>query len=235
MPNDPPAPIVRSKAESLAETSFALGIASIVCGVTAIPAMICSIRALRRIRKDGASKTASRKAIFGLVFSFCILGFILFCFLSALGGAKSIAVRMNCINNLKQLGLAMRIYADDHRDTYPTVQWCDILLTNKGDLGGTPLDIAKLLRCPAAPKSERCSYALNRQLVGVKDWSGVSPDTVLLFDSDAGWNALGGPEIAALRHYKGLNIVRVDGSADQIQIENFSKLRWNPYTNNPAK
>ena len=139
------------------------------------------------------------------------------------------------MNNLKWLGVMMRTYADDNRGVYPTVQLCDILLTNKEDLGDTHLDIAKLLHCPVSPKSERCSYALNGQLVGVKDWSKVSPDTVLLFDSDVGWNAVGGPEIAAVRHYKGLNIARVDGSADQIQLENFSKLRWNPYTNTSAR
>jgi len=190
---------------------------------------------LRRIRKDGASKTASRKAIFGFVFPFCILGFILFCFLSALGAAQSLAERINCMNNLKQLGLAMRMYSSDNRDAYPTVQWCDILLTNKVDLGGKPLDITKLLHCPAAPKNERCSYALNRQLVGVKDWDKVAPDTVLLFDSDVGWNAIGGPEIAVSRHYKGIDIVRIDGSADQIQTKDIANLRWNPYTNSPAK
>ena len=39
--------------------------------------------------------------------------------LPALAKAKSKAQSISCVNNLKQLGLAARIYANDHNDVYP--------------------------------------------------------------------------------------------------------------------
>lgn len=76
---------------------------------------------------------------------------------------------------------------------------------------------------------------MNRQLVGIKDTDQIASNTVMLFESDAGWNAVGGPEIAALRHYKGFKVVLVDGSVQEVYSEKLGDLRWNPYTNNPAK
>ncbi|MEY4917218.1 MAG: hypothetical protein RL616_1131 [Verrucomicrobiota bacterium] len=49
--------------------------------------------------------------------------------LPALGKAKETARRISCNNNLRQLGLAMRMYVDDNRSTLPphlsTVRWPD--------------------------------------------------------------------------------------------------------------
>ena len=46
--------------------------------------------------------------------------------LPALGRAKSQAVRTACLNNQKQIGLAYKLYVDDHRGTYPVhAGWAD--------------------------------------------------------------------------------------------------------------
>ena len=231
-------PVIQSKAEKLVQSSFVLGIASIACGITALPAIIQSIRALIHLRKENVSKAASRKVIFSLIFSSCILAFVIFSIASAFYAAQGLADRINCVNNMKQLALVIKIYTGDNYDRYPSAQWCDLILTNKIDkaeLGGLSIDIPKVLHCPDAPKNQRCSYAMNRQLIGIKDTDQIALDTVLLFESDAGWNAVGGPEIIAKRHNSGLNVALVDGSVLEIQPKDIPNLRWNPYTNSPAK
>ena len=39
--------------------------------------------------------------------------------LPALARAKSKAIRIKCASNTKQLGIAIRMYADDNRDLFP--------------------------------------------------------------------------------------------------------------------
>src|SRR6266508_300736 len=39
--------------------------------------------------------------------------------LPALAKAKSKAIKIKCASNIKQLGLAIRMYADDNRDQFP--------------------------------------------------------------------------------------------------------------------
>src|SRR5436309_5049469 len=39
--------------------------------------------------------------------------------LPALAKAKAKAARINCVNNLRQLGLAFRVFSNDHGDRFP--------------------------------------------------------------------------------------------------------------------
>ncbi len=43
--------------------------------------------------------------------------------LPALGSAKSVAHRIGCLNNLKQVGLGMQLYADDNAEWLPITLW----------------------------------------------------------------------------------------------------------------
>ena len=67
--------------------------------------------------------------------------------LPSLAKAKDAACRISCVNNIRQLGLAVRMYGDDNRESFPdrviTNRWPTSLRTYYKDL--------KLLRCPSDP------------------------------------------------------------------------------------
>jgi hypothetical protein len=109
------------------------------------------------------------------------------------------------------------------------------LLTDKELMAELTTNSTKIFQCPTSSKNQRSSYAMNRNLAGKKHDDKISPDTVLLFESDAGWNATGGPEIAAAHHYRTrLTVGFVDGAVERIELKDIGNLRWNPYTNAPA-
>ena len=136
---------------------------------------------------------------------------------------------------MKKLDLAMRIYEGDNADRFPGTNWCDVLIKN-----ATPsewyhdLEIAKSLHCPGAPRKLTCAYAMNRNMVGITDTGQIPSDTELLFESDAGWNAVGGPEIAVSRHHGWVNIGLADGSVQMVNFNDLKNQRWSPDTNSAA-
>jgi prepilin-type processing-associated H-X9-DG protein len=234
MPDPPPG--VQSKTEKLVQSSFVLGVASIACGVTALPAIIQSVRALASMRREAARRSDRRKVIFSLLFSSCVLAFVLFTVIAAVTAAQAIADRINCISCMKQLAIGIRLYEIDHYGRFPPTNWCDVLLTNGIATSGFQTGTSNCFHCPDTPRRQKCGYAVNQKLIRTRDIDQIAPDTVMLFESDAGWNAVGGPEIMARgRHRSGLNIAFADGSVAQLRIDDIPNLRWNPDTNSPAK
>jgi hypothetical protein len=145
-----------------------------------------------------------------------------------LAKAKSKAQSINCVNNVKQLSLAVRINAGDNGDKYPAAtNWCDAISVEAGS--------PKIYVCPSAPDI-RSGYAYNAQLSGLED-AKVDPGTVMFFESDAGWNASGGRElmITKPRHGGRYVIGLADGSVQQVTQAQLQNLRWDPksQTNNP--
>jgi len=141
---------------------------------------------------------------------------------ASLAGARSKAHAIHCVNNLKQLGLAARLYADEYDDIYPAgTNWCNTLLT----YAGTP----KTYQCPGDGARLSCGYAFNSALAGFTEQD-IAPDTVMFFVSDSGWNATGGKElmIRQPRHNNTFVIGLADGSVLQVQAARLEQLRWNP-------
>ena len=75
--------------------------------------------------------------------------------LPALGKAKEQGVTIYCVNNLRQLGLAMQMYGDDSNDRLP-LSSADITSPNQGAFGGSwaaalqpYYQNTNVLRCPA--------------------------------------------------------------------------------------
>ena len=81
-----------------------------------------------------------------------------------------------------------------------------------------------VLACPAAPELE-CGYAFNAAVDGLPRRALDRPsDLIIIFESDAGWNAAGGPELLPdePRHLGSDNYGFADGHAQWI------KRRKNP-------
>jgi len=114
---------------------------------------------------------------------------------------------VQCLSNVKNIALALNMYAVDY-DSFPeSASWCETLTAYLG----TP----DIYRCNEAPEL-RSAYAYNRALAGIKfDRLANADRLVSVFESDGGWNAHGGPDLLPQypRHSKGDYYGFADGSA----------------------
>jgi len=227
-------PVGRGRTSGMAITSLVMGILSIAsCGLTLILTsplgLILGLVAMSKIKKSQGQLTGWGLALAGTIVSgvsLLLIPIFAAMLLPALAKAKAKAQTINCVNNLKQLGLAVRLYSDDNNDIYPAgTNWCDALMT----YAGTP----KIYQCPGDRAELQSGYAYNSALSGIAE-ADIAFDTVLIFESDSGWNASGGKElmITQPRHHQTYVIGFADGSVQQISEARLSQLRWNP-TNAP--
>jgi prepilin-type processing-associated H-X9-DG protein len=105
--------------------------------------------------------------------------------LPALARSKANAQNAACLNNLRQLGIATRLYADDHQERLPSAEIlptqpidpqhplpriCDVLASYVSRTAGTNTHRAPVFKCPADPKTrfaaEGSSYEWNAELNG---------------------------------------------------------------------
>lgn len=103
--------------------SLVCGVLSFLsCGLTGIVGLILGIRALSLINKNKNTLGGKGLATAGIVLSgvtILLLPISAGLMLPALAKAKNRAQRISCVNNMKQIALAVRIYSNDHKETFP--------------------------------------------------------------------------------------------------------------------
>jgi len=210
----------------LATWALVCGALGMVTCVTAPVGLVLGFLAHTRIRSSNGRLTGSGLATTGIVLSLIaiLLGVVAIpaaILLPALAKAKQKAQRIQCMNNLKQLSLAVRIYSTESKEVFPSPEtWCDRIRQLAGS--------EKVFQCPVVP-SQRCGYAFNAKLEG-KTANDIDPQTVLIFESDAGWNAHGGPELLrkASRHGHVFLVAFADGHVEAVTENRLRDLRWDP-------
>ena len=214
------APVKTSK---MAVASLVLGLVGF-CGITAIVGLVLGIVAKVRIRRSNGRLKGKGLAIAGicvssvmLFLSFVIAGLLV----PVAAKAKYQARSGNCESNLRQVGLAVRLYADEHDGRYPSAaSWCDAVEANVQD--------KNVFHCPFQP-GKNSSYGFNKKLEG-RMLSSIPNDTVMLFEIEGAWNFSGGTEdvIARSPHGRSYSFAFADGSVRQITKDELPTLRWEP-------
>lgn len=201
---------------ALAVWSLVLGILSLVCcGLFAgIPAVICGHLAQSRIRDSKGTVGGGGLAISGLVTGYIgtvlttimLLGLLAGMLLPALAAARDRAQRASCVSNLKQIGLAARMYSADHQEVFPNE-----LKSLTAYIGNSP----ELFICPAKRRKAG-------ELAAVDEWA----DYVIVpnrKESDPANTVLGFSKPHCYPG-KGGNILFVDGHVEWVSLDEYNKL-----------
>lgn len=214
------------KTSGLAITSLVLGICGLfTCGVASLVGLVLGLVALSQIKKSQGVLGGRGIALAGTIVSACfflILPVYLAMFLPALANAKSKAQTINCVNNMKQLCLGVRMYIADSKDRFPaSTNWCDAIQSYVGN--------ARVFQCAAANGGQRGHYGFNARLSAAEERA-VNPSTVMLFEVEDGWNVSGGRErmLKKPRHNRLFVVGLADGSVQQVSEAQLGTLRWDP-------
>jgi len=166
---------------------------------------------------QGQEPRISRRVVGEIVIAIVVCLWMIVVLWPSLVHLREYRRRIRCGENLTVLGKTMIIYACDYDDKYPTVdKWCD-LLTKHTEVS------QKEFICPSAGNG-RCHYAMNPNANLTS-----SPEMVVLFETERGWNQFGGPEILTIENHegKGGNISFNDQHAEFVKPEPFDCLKWN--------
>lgn len=132
-------------------------------------------------------------------------------------------LRMDCARNLRILHSNFSKYFLDKKTWPSPTEWCDAIVQNYRPKRSRELHISRCFKCPNVPGG-KCHYAVNPRCR-----PSSPPDTVLLFETKAGWNQHGGPELFSFVNHdpKGGCVLLNDGTVKFIRTkEELQQLRW---------
>jgi len=132
-------------------------------------------------------------------------------------------MRVSCTRNLGALWSKLH-FRSRSSETYPKpTEWCDAILRVFRAQGYIEKGLKSEFNCPSAGKG-KCHYAMNLNCE-----PNSPPDTVLLFETKAGWNQHGGPELFTFDNHdpRGGCVLLNDGTVKFIRTqEELHSLRW---------
>jgi hypothetical protein len=131
--------------------------------------IVFGVVALKRISKSSGQITGRGQAIAGLVTGTISLLLYTAMILPVFAGARENERRVQCLNNMKQIGDAIDVYAKEHDGNIPE---------KFEDLRGYVPNLDKLLICPSAKDHSRPNYQI--ALSGKKWESEETMDTAIV-------------------------------------------------------
>jgi prepilin-type N-terminal cleavage/methylation domain-containing protein len=164
-----------------------------------------------------------------------IVGILAATLLPALSRAKARSLRISCVCNLKQVGVAFRTWALDHNDRYPM----QISVTNGGtmELTGSPLvyaSFAVMSNELSTPKVLFCPSDRDSRRVVATDFPGMpgGSSKPILFGSDTNLSYFAGvdaTDILPQMFLTGDDNLAIDGIAQRsrlVTVRNDTVLSW---------
>jgi prepilin-type processing-associated H-X9-DG protein len=187
-------------------------------------AFIAGLMGLLKILKNRGRLTGASKSLSGIAFALLVIVPI-FLFVLYI---RYTFEKITCEENMRGIGKGILLYAADYKDNYPTPEkWCDLLI-EKEDFGRKQFGC---LGCRRKGDSICSNFALNPYCN-----INCSNNVVLAFETKAGWNQYGGPELLTFdnHHGNGATILFNDGHVEFIKPKEIGKLKWKADTNQPA-
>ncbi len=215
-----------------------MAIASLVLGVLCLglPGLILGIIALVQIGKNPTRLRGQGLALAGTIISAISLLFVPFIaaiLFPVFARARDAAQETNCMNNLKQISIAVQMYTQDWDNAYPmAANWNEAIAPYTKN--------PKIMVCPKEDGTLP-GYAMNAQMDGKKSADVAMPsETALIFESVPGVNQYGGPELfpTPARHRDKQNVGFADGHVTYISESGIGGLNFNPgpaFTPNPSQ
>ena len=120
----------------------------------------------------------------------------------------------NCLYNMKQIGMAIEMYADDYDSKLPPIGYNWNSGLKKYKIGN------KVLHCKNVVTSKDPTYAFNKNLVGFDTYKAKQADKVIMiFESTPGKNLFGTSELLPKypRHYFGDSYGFLDGHVKSMR------------------